>query len=96
MSAGQTANIYAKQSGTSLANERCYWNRESSNLTRAEPNCGGNEQWREGLGNSWTRGKELVRRARLEELRELDKHNVLAEVPVKECWEVFGKALVKG
>ena len=42
-------------------------------------------------GNYWdeVRGKllskELARRARLEELKELDKHNVLTEVPVKEC-----------
>ena len=39
--------------------------------------------------------KDLVKSARLEELKELDKHDVLTEVPVKECWEVIGKATVK-
>ena len=39
--------------------------------------------------------KELVRKARLEEMREFDKHNVLEVVPVQECWNVTGKAPVK-
>ena len=36
-----------------------------------------------------------MRQARLEELKEFDKHNVLDVVPIQECWNVTGKSPVK-
>ena len=48
--------------------------------------------WDDVSGNELKR--ELVEAAREEEMREFDKHKVYEKVPITECWEVTGKALL--
>ena len=48
------------------------------------------EYWDEVSGEKLD--KEGVIRARKEEMEELCKHEVYEKVPIKECWEMTGKA----
>ena len=36
-------------------------------------------------------GPKLVKRARMEEMKEVNKHNVYVKVPIGECWANTGK-----